>query len=52
MNYYLLNGGAVVRVKTNKDGSTQHQVIDPANTDYQQYLAWLEEGNTPLPADG
>lgn len=22
---------------------------DPANTDYQQYLKWLEEGNTPLP---
>ncbi len=24
---------------------------DPANMDYRQYLAWLAEGNEPLPAD-
>jgi hypothetical protein len=25
--------------------------FDLANTDYQEYLKWLEAGNTPLPAE-
>jgi hypothetical protein len=25
--------------------------FDPANTDYQEYLKWIAEGNEPLPAD-
>ena len=25
--------------------------FDPANSDYAAYLAWLEEGNQPEPAD-
>jgi hypothetical protein len=36
-------------VKRNIDGAVIP--FDPANTDYQEFLRWCEQGNTPEPAD-
>jgi hypothetical protein len=43
--------GVINAVLKEEEGLVHSIPFDPANTDYQAYLKWLEEGNTPLPAD-
>jgi hypothetical protein len=38
-------------VRDNGDGTHTSFVFDTNSTDYQQYLKWLAEGNTPEPAE-
>lgn len=50
MNYFVKNSnlGQVIVLETG-DKQLLFIPIDVANADYQRYLAWLEEGNTPEP---
>jgi hypothetical protein len=42
----------VVSVSKIQEGALTWSIpFDPANTDYQAFLRWCEEGNTPEPAD-
>lgn len=41
-----INDRAIIRVVDNACIP-----FEPTNIDYQEYLDWLAEGNTPLPAD-
>ena len=43
--------GENVIFTTLENGLTISFVEDEANTDYQEYLKWVAEGNEPLPAD-
>ena len=45
----LKNLNKIATVVLRNDGTSIP--FDPANTDYQAYLKWLDEGNTPEPAD-
>ena len=54
MNYQLLrsNNPDVLYILVLENGNPVLTIPpDPANSDYQQYLKWLEEGNEPLPPD-
>lgn len=55
MNYQLVKSGDGVWQNSvrrfDDNGAVSFIPFDPANADYQQYLAWLAEGNEPLPAD-
>jgi hypothetical protein len=57
-------GGALIMYKQINDPMTSQPAqcikrlsdnafipFDPANTDYVEYLKWLDEGNQPAPAD-
>ena len=46
MSYQLTHNDTIFRTWDNA-----FIPLDPTNTDYQQYLQWLKEGNKPLPPD-
>ena len=54
MKYKLIEtlDGEIEMVKRINDNDTEWFIPkSKSNKDYQAYLAWLEAGNTPLPAD-
>lgn len=53
MQYKLktYQGVACAVTKTDENGQSWGIPFDPANRDYTEYLEWLSNGNTPIPAD-
>ena len=55
MNYKLIKDSITNEITTiklsNSDGTNSFIPFDKENTDYQEYLAWVAEGNTAEAAD-
>ena len=54
VNYKLVNNfysDQLDHIQRNKNGVITDIPINEQNRSYQEYLAWLAEGNEPLPAE-
>lgn len=50
--YKLVNyAGQLCCIEKQENDIKIHIPFDTDNTDYQEYLKWLADGNQPLPAD-
>ena len=50
--YKLINFDGKLSSIEKTDGENKTYIpFNPDNTDYQQYLKWVAQGNEPLPAD-
>jgi hypothetical protein len=50
-NVYKESPSGQTIILVQDDGKQFWIPLNPDNRDYQEYLKWVAEGNTPLPAD-